>query len=373
MSSIKILIVEDERLVADDLRETLELLGYEVPAPVTTGEEAFSQVAHTKPDLVLMDIRLAGEMDGVEASHLIQSLYRIPVVYLTANADRPTLDRVKASHPFGYILKPFNEKILATTIEIALARHQAESDIQRALAIAQASQQTAQVEAQQKAEYFALVAHELRNPLTAIKFAAEILQSQAIPLSEEHRQRYIQRIQTATNSLNDLLEDVLLLEKTSTNSLQCSLQPVNLNEFLQEMVEVFQLTSGQLHQLILTASSNDLIACLDEKLLWHIFSNLLSNAIKYSPRGGTIAVTLSDNANYVQVAVKDNGIGIPLEAQSRLFQPFQRAGNVGQISGTGLGLAIAKKCVDLQGGNIAVESAIDVGTTFTIAFPRANR
>jgi CheY-like chemotaxis protein len=99
MNPIKILIVEDEQLVADDLRETLEHLGYNVPALVASGEEAISIAETLQPDLVLMDIRLEGEMDGIEASLEIQSRFNLPVVYLTANADRATLERAKISQP----------------------------------------------------------------------------------------------------------------------------------------------------------------------------------------------------------------------------------------------------------------------------------
>lgn len=99
MNPIQILIVEDEQLVADDLRETLEYLGYGVPALVASGEEAILMAGILRPDLVLMDIRLEGKIDGIEASFAIQSRFGLPVVYLTANADRATLERAKASHP----------------------------------------------------------------------------------------------------------------------------------------------------------------------------------------------------------------------------------------------------------------------------------
>lgn len=122
----KILIVEDENIVAMDIQLCLKNLGYAAPVTFDSGEEALSHMKEDPPDLVLMDIRLAGEMDGVEAAEVVRSKFGIPVVYLTAQVDNVTLERAKCTGPFGYILKPFEERDLHTTIEMALAKHQIE-------------------------------------------------------------------------------------------------------------------------------------------------------------------------------------------------------------------------------------------------------
>lgn len=124
MSVGKLLIVEDERIVAKDIQSTLQNLGYEILAMVSSGEEAVSRAAEMRPDLVLMDIMLKGQMDGIQAAQVIQDRFSIPVIYLTAYADSSTLQRAKITTPFGYILKPFEERELHTTIEMALYRHQ---------------------------------------------------------------------------------------------------------------------------------------------------------------------------------------------------------------------------------------------------------
>lgn len=370
MAPVRILIVEDERLVADDLQETLQGLGYEVSASVASGEEALAKVAETSPDLVLMDIRLAGTLDGVQTSDLIQSQFQIPIVYLTANADRATLERVKASQPFGYILKPFNEKILATTIDIALSRHQAEKEIRQALSTTEIELQTIKQKARKQSEHLSIVAHELRNPITAIKFAVEMLTNHNGNLPEEKRERYIERIQNATKSLNDLLEDILTLERTRANKLQSLLVPIELVSFCQEVLETFQLSAGDLYSFVFSSNESFCLVYLDDKLLWHLLNNLLSNAVKYSPEGGGIWLTITFTSETINLRVKDQGIGIPPEAQATLFEPFQRASNVGKIPGSGLGLAIAKQCVTLQGGTITVDSAVGAGATFAVTLPR---
>jgi len=119
----KILIVEDERITAEDLAEILKGLGYQVTAVVSSGAEAIHEAGENPPDLVLMDIRIKGEMDGAETARILRERFDIPVVYLTAHADRDTLDRAKQSRPLGYIVKPFHETELHASVEMALYKH----------------------------------------------------------------------------------------------------------------------------------------------------------------------------------------------------------------------------------------------------------
>lgn len=122
----KILVVEDETIVARDIRNMLKGLGYEVVAIVPSGKESIKKAKEKKPDLVLMDIMLQGEFDGVKAADEIYNTLNIPVVYLTAYANETTLQRAKITEPFGYILKPFEERELHTTIEVALYKYKME-------------------------------------------------------------------------------------------------------------------------------------------------------------------------------------------------------------------------------------------------------
>lgn len=110
MAKTEILIVEDERITAEDIRLSLGGLGYAVTGMASSGEEAIRKAEEPHPDLVLMDIVLGGDMDGIEAADRIRARFNIPVVYLTAYADEKTLERAKVTQPFGYILKPFDDK-----------------------------------------------------------------------------------------------------------------------------------------------------------------------------------------------------------------------------------------------------------------------
>ena len=123
MANERVFIVEDEGIVAADLQTMLKRLGYTVVGMAASGEEAVEGIARTLPDLVLMDIRLQGEMDGIQTAEHIMVHHDIPVTYLTAYADETTLERAKTTLPYGYILKPFEERDLRTTIELALYKY----------------------------------------------------------------------------------------------------------------------------------------------------------------------------------------------------------------------------------------------------------
>ncbi|MBE9127143.1 MULTISPECIES: PAS domain S-box protein [unclassified Coleofasciculus] len=134
MNKIKILVVEDEWVTALDIKRSLEKLDYAVPATVATGEEAIQKAIELQPDLILMDIILQGEIDGIEAAEQLHQYSNIPVVFLTAYSDSETLQRANITQPFGYLLKPFEDQQLKTTIQIALSRHKAIVELRSQLA-----------------------------------------------------------------------------------------------------------------------------------------------------------------------------------------------------------------------------------------------
>jgi CheY-like chemotaxis protein len=130
-----IFIVEDEAIVANDIQETLKALGYDVSGIAKSGETALEKIGAIRPDLVLMDIHLATKMDGVETAGRIQALYNIPVIYLTAYADKALLDRARVTEPYGYVIKPYDERELHSVIEMALYKHRIEREIKKRDAI----------------------------------------------------------------------------------------------------------------------------------------------------------------------------------------------------------------------------------------------
>lgn len=126
MPPATVFIVEDELIEAEDLRQTLEKQGYAVAGIARSGESALETLRNKHPDLVLMDIHLAGEIDGVDTADRVRTLYNIPVIFLTAHADENTLERAKITEPYGYLLKPFDERELRSAIEMGLYKHRME-------------------------------------------------------------------------------------------------------------------------------------------------------------------------------------------------------------------------------------------------------
>lgn len=128
MAAPQILVVEDSSIIARDIQRILRKLGYAVPSLAYSGKQALAAAEENRPDLVLMDIVLKGDMDGIETAALLRERFNIPVVYLTAYADESTLQRAKITEPFGYVLKPFQERELHVAIEMALYKHKAEEE-----------------------------------------------------------------------------------------------------------------------------------------------------------------------------------------------------------------------------------------------------
>jgi PAS domain S-box-containing protein len=122
----RVLIVEDEAIIAEDLRQTLEWLGYGIFGVVRSGDAAIEAMKDATPDLVLMDIRIRGQMDGIDTARELQARASVPIIYLTSHSDETTLARAKTTAPHGYLLKPFSDRDLRTAIEVALAKHSVE-------------------------------------------------------------------------------------------------------------------------------------------------------------------------------------------------------------------------------------------------------
>ncbi len=129
MEKVKILVVEDESIVAKDIQQTLIRLGYDVPATASSAPNAYARLEELKPDLVFLDIKLKGDQDGIHIAEHIKKTYDIPVIFLTSFVDKNTLDRAKITEPYGYIVKPFNESDLQTTVEMALYKFKKDKEV----------------------------------------------------------------------------------------------------------------------------------------------------------------------------------------------------------------------------------------------------
>jgi PAS domain S-box-containing protein len=228
-----------------------------------------------------------------------------------------------------------------------------------------------------KTRFITTASHEFRTPLTTILSSSELLEVYHHKWTPDEILNHLKRIQVAVQQMTSLLGDVLLIGKAEAGKLEFNPMPLDVVKLCHDLVEEMELAAIS-HQIAFLPqafypSSKGITACMDEKLLRHIFNNLLSNAIKYSPEGSAIDFSLAYQQGCAVFRVQDRGIGIPIADQDKLFDSFYRASNVGTISGTGLGLAIVKKSVDLHGGKIEVNSEVGVGTIITVTLPLNNQ
>lgn len=220
-----------------------------------------------------------------------------------------------------------------------------------------------------KSRFVTNTSHEFRTPLTTILSSSELLEHYRHQWPEEKQLTHIHRIQKSVKHMTQLLNDILIIGKAEAGRLEFKPALINLELFCHELAEELQLNGKNQHEISLNYQGNLSQVLLDAKLLRHILTNLLSNAMKYSPHGSTIELFYACQDCQAIFRVQDQGIGIPAEDQTRLFESFHRATNVGNIQGTGLGLSIVNKCVQVHGGEIAVHSQVGNGTTFTVKLP----
>lgn len=223
-----------------------------------------------------------------------------------------------------------------------------------------------------KSQIVSVVSHEYRTPLTTILSSAELLEHYSHTWTNEKKHQHLHRIQSSVHHLTKLVSDVLILDKAEAGKLEFNPTLLDVIALCRELIEELPLATPDQIAFQFVRQEEYTQVYLDEKLLRQMLTNLLSNAIKYSHPQGTVNFALICEQNEITFRIQDNGIGIPPEDRERLFESFHRASNVGVIPGTGLGLAIVKKCVDLHGGQIAVESEVGVGTTFTVTLPRSS-
>jgi len=220
-------------------------------------------------------------------------------------------------------------------------------------------------------DFVANVSHELRTPLTTIKGYAETLLDGA--LKEDQAFQFVQVIQRHTDRLTKIVEDLLMLSKIETKEFQLKMETIFLPNLIDDVIDFVRKPAEKKK---ISFSRHDIISSLavraDRSYLEQILINLLDNAIKYTPEGGRVIVSaVEKDSKEIQFSIEDNGIGIPKEDLSRIFERFYRVdkGRSKELGGTGLGLSIVKHLVQVHGGRVWVESQLGKGSTFYFTLP----
>jgi light-regulated signal transduction histidine kinase (bacteriophytochrome) len=359
----EILVVEDEAIVALDLQNRLRRLGYRASRTVATAEAALRCIEEQRPDLVLMDIVLAGAMTGPEAAKLVAARYQIPIVYLTSHTNQAILEEIKETEEHGLLTKPFQPEQLRTALELALARYGRERT--RSAAERKALTEDAQEHVQQ---FTYAAGHDLQEPLRTAACFMDLLARRADPKLDDEERKLLHEARDGLSRMSALLGDLLTYAQAGlTAEVPASHTSVEvaLDRSIRNLHVAIAESGAEITRHVGGAIS------VDSSQLSQIFQNLLGNAIKYRAPGRkpVIHVECESLGRQSLFSVKDNGVGFDPVHAERIFQPFKRLHAATEYAGTGIGLAICKKIIEAHGGRIWAKSEPGAGSIFLFTLP----
>jgi PAS domain S-box-containing protein len=344
-------VLHDENGIFEANLSWLQLLGY----------SSLEEVIGKHPADVSTAIQPGGERaDVLAAKHIADARTKG-----SARFDWMVMRRDGTEIPIEVFLTPIQlcgrQLIQAVCIDIT-QRKQVETEMLRTLA---REKELGQL----RSNFVSMVSHEFRTPLGIIQSSAEILEDYLDQLEPAERKDHLRSIQKNTRRMAELMEEALLIGSFDAGKIECKTVSLDLETFVRRLVaEVLSATDRRCPiELSLAEIPAEFKA--DERLLRHIFTNLLTNAVKYSDVGRVVRFELRRDEGEIVCYIRDRGIGIPDADREWLFNAFHRGHNVSDRPGTGLGLVIVKRCVDLHGGSIKVESKLGEGTTMTVRLP----
>ena len=356
-TSGRILVVDDQ---AANLRVVTMLLtrqGYEVIA-AANGEEALALYADDPPDLILLDMMMPG-MDGFEVMQALRAHgtpLRAPVVFVTAAHDRDLLLRAFEAGVVDYVTKPFLPEELLARVNAHIGLKLTRDRLERV--------------AREREELVNLVAHDLKNPLTSVLFASDILRTDGC--RPERIPRYLEMIYESANDALGYIRHYL--ERRAGQANGTSNASAGLGDTLDWLMQRYemQLDARGIH-VVLSPPPDHARVAIDERVLRQVSENLVSNAMKYAPGCELTLAGRAGAPGYWQLIVADRGPGIPAAKHRQLFKPFTRLQDDAVDDGmsNGLGLSLAKQIVHDAGGQLWYEERKKGGARFVIELPMA--
>lgn len=361
----KILVVDDDRLNIRILAGILKGEGYTL-VEANSGERALLAYADFLPDLVLLDVMMPG-IDGFETCRRLNRTYGgncAPVIFITAKNESDDLVEGLSAGGVDYLPKPFKAKEVLARIRSHLQNRILSE--QRKQLVDQLSNANAA-----KNRFLGMAAHDLRNPLASIRGLAEFLREGAVgPLSVDQLD-LINTIHSASQSMLDLVNELLDVATIESGELKIYREPHNLADLIAKSVAMTNIEAAKKNTRV-TIETRGLapVLMLDAAKMRQVIDNLLSNAVKYSPPGSAITATIQSAPAHgtFGFAVQDQGPGIPDNERDKLFKDFSRLSaqpTAGEKS-TGLGLAICRKIVEAHGGIITAENLPAGGCEFRV-------
>jgi len=381
METARILIVEDEAVVALDLKMRLLRMGYAITGTAAYGTQAIDLAAADPPDLILMDINIKGKINGIETALRIIEQRSVPVVFLTAHSDQDTLSQAKAANPYGYLVKPFDEKSLQTTIEMAVYKHRMERQLQREkqkLIASEAEQERLRIQLFQAHKMEAIgtlaggIAHNFNNLLMGIGGNASLLN---LELGEDNP------LAVRMDTIEDLVQKGAKLTQQLLDYARrgdSQVEAIDLVKAVRETAATFATTRKEV-RVVVDIADNMIWIMADANQICQVILNLCINAAEAMPAGGLLEIALNKvfrqpeeglarmPGHYAHLVVRDHGHGMDQQTASRIFEPFFTTKEMGR--GTGLALSSVYGIIQKHKGHIEVHSQPGVGTAFTIHLP----
>lgn len=366
LSGRKILVVDDDRINLRILSGILKGDRY-LLAEAESGEAALDSYAKSKPDLVLLDVMLPG-IDGFETCRRLKQLYGVdsaPVIFITAKSESDDVVQGLSAGGVDYLPKPFKPKEV-----LARIRSHMQSQIlveRQKMLVEQLSKANAA-----KNHFLGMAAHDLRNPLASIRGLAEFLSDGTVGVMTPDQLDLVKTIHSASQSMLDLVNELLDVATIEAGELKLQLEPDNLAALLEKSVFLNNIEAAKKNtQIVMSAFTAEAVTRMDSAKMRQVADNLISNAVKYSPPGSTVTVELHASLGVRGFSVKDQGPGVPEAEHDKLFKDFSKLSakpTAGEKS-TGLGLAICRKIIDAHGGMITAANLPEGGCEFRVTLP----
>ncbi len=370
---IRVLIVEDSENDTLLILRELQRGGYITAHQRVDTASTMSAALKKQPwDIVISDYVMPA-FSGLAALKLLQeSNLDLPCIIVSGKIGEDTAVAAMKAGASNYIMKD-NLTRLGSAVERELqeaAIRQENKRITDALRQREEELRLMRNIDQLRDEFLGLVSHELRTPLTVIMGALRTLLVEIERLPQEETRQLLQDAVWETESLSHLLTDLLELSRFQAGRLSLSSESISVGSIIKDTIGKLNSQSAS-HRFVMELPKALPKVQADPVRLEHILYNLLENAIKYSPQGGQIQVFVRADKEHLLIGVKDEGIGISISDQARLFKPFERivSTKLDSVGGTGLGLVVCRRLVEAHGGRIWVESEPDHGSTFFFTLP----
>lgn len=366
MKSLHVLVVDDEPSSRFGLEKLLRQSGFVHVVTAHSGLSALEAHRLQPADIVITDITMAGG-DGLE---LCRTLHvqepDLPVILVTANSSVGFALEGMLAGAQSYLTKPIEFDALEAAMHRAIATRVLQIEREQALRTAQTMCDEARAAVRARDETLAIVAHDLRSPLSIIRIQAKELSAHR-DMTAELSMR-VDGITRATLRIEALVRDLLEQARARAGAIPLELEEHSSDALLADTMELRPLALQKSIRLeTLKLDSSRALRC-DRQRVGQILSNLVGNAIKFTGKGGTILLSAEDLDEAVRFTVRDNGVGISPEACLHVFERYWQS-NKNSAAGLGLGLFIAKRLVEAHQGRIWVESELGVGTAFRFEIP----